>query len=103
MLKHPIMEVLLSLRLTGMARGFEEQCAMPDVAAFSFEDRFGLLVDREATERRSRRLKSRLRVAKLRQSACVEDLDLRRPECVKGFETGSVRIYWSASSLGVVG
>jgi DNA replication protein DnaC len=79
MLKHPIMEVLLSLRLTGMARGFEEQCAMPDVAAFSFEDRFGLLVDREATERRSRRLKSRLRVAKLRQSACVEDLDLRRP------------------------
>jgi DNA replication protein DnaC len=79
MLKHPIMEVLLLLRLTGMARAFEEQLAMPDVASLSFEDRFGLLVEREATERRSRRLKNRLRAAKLRQSACVEDLDLRRP------------------------
>jgi DNA replication protein DnaC len=78
MLKHPIVETLFSLRLTGMARAFEEQLAMPDIAALSFEDRFGLLVEREATERRSTRLKNRLRVAKLRQSACVEDLDLRR-------------------------
>jgi DNA replication protein DnaC len=78
MLKHPIVETLLSLRLTGMARAFEEQLAIPGAAALSFEDRFGLLVEREATERRSRRLKNRLRAAKLRQSACVEDLDLRR-------------------------
>lgn len=78
MLTHPILEMLLSLRLTGMARTFEEQLAMPDVAALSFEDRLGLLVEREATERRSRRLKNRLRTASLRQSACVEDLDLRR-------------------------
>ena len=78
MLTHPIVEQLLSLRLTGMARAFEEQLAIPDVAALSFEDRLGLLVEREATERRSRRLKNRLRTAKLRQSACVEDLDLRR-------------------------
>jgi DNA replication protein DnaC len=78
MLKHPIVDLLLSLRFTGMAQAFEEQLAMPDVAALSFEDRFGLLVEREATQRRSRRLKNRLRTAKLRQSACVEDLDLRR-------------------------
>jgi len=78
MLTHPIVELLLSLRLTGMARAFEEQLAMPDAAALSFEDRLGLLVEREATERRSRRLKNRLRTASLRQSACVEDLDLRR-------------------------
>jgi DNA replication protein DnaC len=78
MLKHPIVEVLFSLRLNGMARAFEEQLAMPDLASLSFEDRFGLLVEREATERRSRRLRNRLRAAKLRQNACVEDLDLRR-------------------------
>lgn len=87
MLKHPIVETLLSLRLTGMARAFEEQLAMPDVAALSFEDRFGLLVEREATERRSRRLKNRLRAAKLRQSACVEDLDLRRQ---RGLDRGLI-------------
>ncbi len=79
MLKHPILETLLSLRLTGMAGAFEAQLAMPDVAALGFEDRLGLLVEREATERRSRRLKNRLRTASLRQSACMEDLDLRRP------------------------
>jgi DNA replication protein DnaC len=78
MLTHPIHEQLRSLRLTGMARAFEEQLAMPDMATMSFEDRLGLMVAREATERASRRLSSRLRTAKLRQSACVEDLDLRR-------------------------
>jgi len=78
MLKHPIVEALISMRLAGMAHALEDQLAMPDVATLSFEDRFGLLVEREVTERRSRRLKNRLRAAKLRQSACVEDLDLRR-------------------------
>jgi DNA replication protein DnaC len=83
MLKHPIVEALIAMRLAGMAHALEDQLAIPDVAALSFEDRFGLLVEREVTERRSRRLKNRLRAAKLRQSACVEDLDLR---CQRGLD-----------------
>ena len=44
-----------------------------------FEDRIGLLVDREAAERDTRRLTTRLKLAALRQNACVEDVDLRTP------------------------
>jgi DNA replication protein DnaC len=42
-------------------------------------ERLGLLVDREITERDSRRLADRLRLAKLKQAACLEDLDLHTP------------------------
>jgi DNA replication protein DnaC len=51
----------------------------PDIAALSFEERLGLLVDRESTERENRRLTTRLRQAKLRQTACIEDIDYRHP------------------------
>jgi DNA replication protein DnaC len=50
---------------------------MADIAALSFEERFGLLVDRARTERDNRRLTTRLRQAKLRQTACSEDSDSR--------------------------
>jgi len=52
---------------------------MPDCQALDFEERFGLLLDREATERANRRLAMRLRFARLRQQACVEDIDFRSP------------------------
>jgi hypothetical protein len=47
------------------------------VEALSFEERLGLLVDREAVERESKRLVSRLKHANLRQNAVVEDLDTK--------------------------
>jgi DNA replication protein DnaC len=52
---------------------------LPDSQTLSFDDRLGLLVDRELTERSDRRLTTRLRQAKLRLSACLEDLDYRHP------------------------
>jgi DNA replication protein DnaC len=79
MLTHPTMDKLSRMRLMGMARALHEQLQMPDAASMSFEDRLGLLVDREMTERENRRLSTRLRKAKLRQSACVEDIDYRHP------------------------
>ena len=79
MLTHPTVEALHHLRLIGMAQALEEQMRMPDAASLTFEDRLGLLVEREATERASRRLTTRLRTAHLRQSACVESVDLRHP------------------------
>src|SRR5206468_29609 len=45
----------------------------------SIEERVGLLVDREAAERDTKRLTTRLKFAALRQNACVEDLDWRTP------------------------
>ena len=77
MLNHPTIEKLLVLRLRTMAQGLREQMDNPEMAALSFEERLGLLVDRELTARESVRLKGRLRRAKLRQPACLEDIDYR--------------------------
>jgi DNA replication protein DnaC len=62
-----------------MAITFEEQMQIPDMESLSFEERLGLMVDREATYRENRRLKTRLKKAKLKQNACVEDIDFRHP------------------------
>jgi DNA replication protein DnaC len=79
MLKHPTEERLSALGLTGMAKALEEQRRQPDIAALGFEERFALLVDREATERDNKRLVTRLRFASLRQNAVVEDIDTKAP------------------------
>lgn len=77
MLNHPILEQLLALKLTGMHRALAEQMHMDNLEPLSFEERLGLLIDREATERADKRLLYRLRNARLRQHACVEDIDYR--------------------------
>jgi DNA replication protein DnaC len=78
MLTTPTLDKLRELNLTGMARAFAEQQERADYQALSFEDRLGLMVDREAQDRDNRRLDRYLRVAKLRVGACVEDIDFRR-------------------------
>jgi len=78
MLNHPTLDKLHELRFTGMARALSEQMALPDIDDLSFEERLGLLVDREATEREDRRLQTRLRQAKLKQNACIEDIDFKQ-------------------------
>jgi DNA replication protein DnaC len=75
-LTHPTVDQLHQLQLRGMADALAEQQAM-DLTDMSFEERLGLLVDRETTERDKRRLKTRLTQAKLRQTACVEDINFR--------------------------
>lgn len=79
MLTQPIFDKLQQLRVHGMLKALEEQMQMPDIDKLGFEDRLGLLLDRETTVREDRRLKTRLRKAKLRQHACVEDVDFRHP------------------------
>jgi len=79
MLTHPTHERLVALGLNGMAKALDEQQRQPDIAALAFEERFALLVDREATERENKRLISRLRFASLRQNAVVEDIDTKAP------------------------
>ena len=79
MLTHPTVDKLHELRCTGMAKAMAEQLASPQVQNLSFEERLGLLVDRELTERHSRQLTNRLRRARLRHDACIEDIDFRAP------------------------
>lgn len=79
MLIHPTLDKLQRLQLTGMRKALAEQTDLPDIDDLSFEERLGLLVDREITERDDRRLKTRLRQAKLRQQAAIEDIDYRHP------------------------
>jgi len=77
MLTHPTSEKLQALRLLGMLKALDEQQRMPEIEDLCFEERLGLLVDREVTERDNRRLSSRLRNAKLRLDAAVEDIKYR--------------------------
>src|SRR2546423_12878334 len=77
MLIHPTVERLRALGLTAMADAFLELHKAPDAGELSREDGLGLLVDREATSRENKRLARRLREARLRQSAVVEDVDFR--------------------------
>jgi DNA replication protein DnaC len=80
LLTHPTSERLITLGLNGMAKALDEQRrADATFEPLGFEDRLGLLVDREAAERDGKRLTARLKFAALRQAACVEDLDLRAP------------------------
>jgi len=77
MLRHPTVSRLQTLRLPGMAQALEEQLTQPDIDQLGFEERLGLLVDREATHRENRVLQGRLSRARLRQQACLEDVDTR--------------------------
>jgi DNA replication protein DnaC len=79
MLITPTVDKLHALSLSGMARALTEQLESADYHALSFEDRLGLLVDREAQDRANRRLERNLKAAKLRAAACVEDIDFRHP------------------------
>jgi DNA replication protein DnaC len=79
MLNHPTLEKLQTLRLDGMHKALTEQQRMPDIEALSFEERLGLLIDREMSSREDRRLQTRLRKARLKHSACLEDIDYRSP------------------------
>jgi len=65
MLTHPTLDQLHALKLYGMVQALSEQSTMPDITALNFEERLGLLVDREMSERDNRRLKTRLHQAKL--------------------------------------
>jgi DNA replication protein DnaC len=79
MLITPTVDRLHALGLSAMARALTEQLETAQYHELSFEDRLGLLVDHEAQERCNRRLNRNLKTAKLRATACVEDIDFHKP------------------------
>jgi DNA replication protein DnaC len=103
MLHHPTLDKLQQLRLSGMHKALREQLALAEIEELSFEERLGLLADRELTEREDRRLQTRLRQAKLRQNACLEDIDYRAPRGLdKALITQLATGEWIRDGLNVI-
>src|SRR6266542_2183135 len=101
MLTQQTMTHLRTLRLDGMARAFEEQLTQPVATGLAFEDRFGLLVDRELAWRDTRRLERLLKQAKLKYpEACIEDLDTRSAHSVLITGATGLGKTWLACALG---
>lgn len=79
MLLHPTLEKLTTLRFTGMAAALNDQMRMNAPEDLGFEERLGILLDREMAVRQTRAMNTRLRKARLRQDGCIEDIDFRHP------------------------
>jgi DNA replication protein DnaC len=79
MLLQPTIEKLYGLRLNGMAEALSRQLETADAVGLSFEERLGLLVDIEWELRQNKKMQRRLKEAKLKARACVEDIDYRHP------------------------
>ena len=86
MLTHPTHERLITLGLIGMAKALEEQRRSPDLDALSFEERVGLLVDREAAERDTKRLTTRLKMRRCAKAhawkTSIAHATRHRPRCL---------------------
>lgn len=79
MLNQQTIEKLHTLGLIGMLEAFHEQLQQPDLDPLSFEERFGLIVERQWAWKENRRLERYLKNARLKLNACVEDIDYKSP------------------------
>jgi len=79
MLNQPTIEKLQTLRLYGMANAFRTQLETPATHELSFDERFALLVDEQWLWKQNRALARRLKAAKLKQRATIEDVDYHHP------------------------
>ena len=79
MLNQQTIEKLHALKLPGMAEALKDQLPQPDIQRLSFEERFGLIVDRQWAWKEDHRLHRYLKEAKLKLDACVEDIDYKTP------------------------
>jgi DNA replication protein DnaC len=79
MLNQQTVHKLYVMRLNGMADAFRQQLEQADLGGLSFEERFGLLVDRQWSWKEDRALTRRLRNSRLKTTASVEDIDYQTP------------------------
>lgn len=87
MLIQPTLDTLNRLKLYGMATALTEQLTQSAAQSLGFEERFGLLVDRELIHRENRRLSRLLQLAALKERACIEDIDFRSR---RGLDRGQI-------------
>ena len=78
MLTQPTIEKLNAMKLAAMAKAFADQMQCPDITQLTFEERFGLIVDHQVTDLENRGMQNRLKKAKLRLPASLEDLDFKQ-------------------------
>ena len=76
------------MKLHTMATAFKEQLEQPSLSSLSFEDRFAMIVDREWASREDRKLTKRLRSARLRTNATIENIDYQHP---RGLDKSVIR------------
>lgn len=88
MLNEQTIEKLYVMRMRGMAEAFAQQQEDPGNNQLSFEERFGLLVDRQWNWRQNNALERRLSDARLLGTACMEDIDYR---AARGLDKQAVR------------
>src|SRR5215468_3456393 len=79
MLNQPTFEKLYTMKLKGMADAFREQLETTTASQLSFEERFGLLVDRQWDWKQNRALTRRLQLAKFKERGVIEDIDYQHP------------------------
>jgi DNA replication protein DnaC len=88
MLNQQTLHKLYMMRLNGMADAFRQQLEQTDLAGLSFEERFGMLADRQWSWKEDRALARRLRNSRLKSTAAVEDIDYQTP---RGLDRALVR------------
>lgn len=74
---HPVLEQLKVLKLEGMLEALKGQFNQAQIKQLSFEERLGLLVEQEISLRESKRVKNRLKTAKLKTPACFENINFK--------------------------
>jgi DNA replication protein DnaC len=79
MLNQPTLEKLNAMKLNGMVAAFREQMESAEASQLSFEERFGLMVDRQWDWKQNRALIRRLQLAKFKERGVVEDIDYQHP------------------------
>ena len=79
MLNQQTLNKLFVMRLNGMADAFRQQLEQTGLGELSFEERFGMLVDRQWSWKEDRALSRRLRASRLKSTASVEDIDYQVP------------------------
>lgn len=87
MLLQQTLDKLYQMKLNGMADAVREQQTLPAVCDLAFEERLGLLTDREWDARENRTLTRRLQTAHLKIQACIEDIDFRS---LRGLDKGVI-------------
>jgi DNA replication protein DnaC len=103
MLDSPTIDGLRALRLDAMAAALAEQREQAGYTGLGFDERLGLLVDRELTARSNRKLERHLKTARLRVPATVEDIDFRHP---RGLDKAQIltlaQAHWAGHHRAVV-
>jgi DNA replication protein DnaC len=95
MLTEPMMDKLAAMRLHGMVDALQAQQQDPQAGELSFHERLAILVDHQWTWRENQALGRRMKAAKLRSNACVEEIDFRAS---RGLDRSVIRALAQQSS-----